>query len=157
MSGSSGIGGHRAWFLVRSPATEVESKRGDEGRSHEAFLPVAVCAVFCGASASGDDKADEAGRVVRERFARGAIRFATGMSFAGRIGGKVLGTSDRVNLVVVSAGATAGILEGDRVIVVRDGKEVAKIVVDAVDKKWCVGRVVEGGPVEAGDLCRVKE
>ena len=155
MSGSSGIGGHRA-----VPRTESSDggriEAGDEGRSHEA-TPVAVCAVFCGASASGDDKADEAGRVVRERFARGAIRFATGMSFAGRIGGKVLGTSDRVNLVVVSAGATAGILEGDRVIVVRDGKEVAKIVVDAVDKKWCVGRVVEGGPVEAGDLCRVKE
>lgn len=121
------------------------------------LMSVLIGALVCGAGASGDEKADEAGRVVRERFARDAVRFATGMSFAGRIGGKVLGTSDRVNLVLVSAGAAEGILEGDRVTVVRDGKEVATLVVDGVDKAWCVGRVVAGGPVEVGDVCRVKE
>jgi multidrug efflux pump subunit AcrA (membrane-fusion protein) len=68
--------------------------------------------------------------------------------------GKVLAFDPKWQFVVLNAGAEQGILKGGELLVNRDGKLVAKVVVSRVEKDRCVATVLPGwglGEIAEGD------
>jgi hypothetical protein len=68
--------------------------------------------------------------------------------------GKVLVTDPKWNFVVLNVGEDQGVLERGELLVNRDGKLVAKVIVRTVQKDRCIANVVPGwelGEVMEGD------
>jgi cell shape-determining protein MreC len=71
------------------------------------------------------------------------------------IKGKVLASDPKWHFVVINVGEDQGVLEHGELLVNRDGKLVAKVIVSSVQKDRCVANVVSGwqlGEVYEGDL-----
>jgi len=71
------------------------------------------------------------------------------------IKGKVLASDPKWHFVVINVGEDQGVLEHGELLVNRDGKLVAKVVVSSVQKDRCVANVMTGwqlGEVFEGDL-----
>jgi hypothetical protein len=69
--------------------------------------------------------------------------------------GKVLVTDPKWNFVVLDVGEAQGVLERGELLVNRNGRLVAKVVVRSVQKDRCVANVVQGwelGEVMEGDI-----
>lgn len=69
--------------------------------------------------------------------------------------GKVLVTDPKWNFVVLSIGGDQGVLEYGEMLVNRDGRLVAKVVVCSVQKDRCIANVLPGwelGEVMEGDM-----
>ena len=69
--------------------------------------------------------------------------------------GKVLVTDPKWNFVVLNVGEEQGVLDRGELLVNRDGKLVAKVVVRTVQKDRCIANVMPGwelGQVMEGDL-----
>jgi cell shape-determining protein MreC len=71
------------------------------------------------------------------------------------IKGKVLASDPKWHFVVINVGEDQGVLEHGELLVNRDGKLVAKVIVSSVQKDRCVANVMSGwqlGEVYEGDL-----
>jgi hypothetical protein len=71
------------------------------------------------------------------------------------IKGKVLVCDPKWHFVVINAGEDQGVLEHGELLVNRDGKLVAKVIVSSVQKDRCVANVMTGwqlGEIFEGDL-----
>lgn len=71
------------------------------------------------------------------------------------IKGKVLASDPKWHFVVINIGEDQGVLEHGELLVNRDGKLVAKVIVSSVQKDRCVANVMTGwqlGEVFEGDL-----
>jgi hypothetical protein len=71
------------------------------------------------------------------------------------IKGKVLVTDPKWHFVVINVGEDQGVVEHGELLVNRDGKLVAKVIVSSVQKDRCVANIVSGwqlGEVFEGDL-----
>ena len=69
--------------------------------------------------------------------------------------GKVLVTDPKWNFVVLNVGEDQGVLERGEMLVNRNGRLVAKVVVRSVQKDRCIANVMPGwelGEVMEGDL-----
>jgi cell shape-determining protein MreC len=69
--------------------------------------------------------------------------------------GKVLVCDPKWNFVVLNVGEDQGVLEYGQLLVNRDGRLVAKVIVRSVQKDRCIANVMPGwelGPVMEGDL-----
>jgi hypothetical protein len=68
--------------------------------------------------------------------------------------GKVLAFDPKWQFVVLNAGEEQGVLKGGELLVNRDGKLVAKVIVSRVEKDRCVATVLPGwgfGEIAEGD------
>ena len=77
------------------------------------------------------------------------------VSLPANLKGKVLVADPKWNFVVVNVGEDQGVLERGELLVNRNGKLVAKIVVRSVQKDRCIANVLPGwelGEVMEGDL-----
>src|SRR6266481_4946957 len=71
------------------------------------------------------------------------------------IKGKVLVSDPKWHFIVINAGEDQGVLEHGELLVNRDGKLVAKVIVSSVQKDRCVANVMTGwqlGEIFEGDL-----
>jgi hypothetical protein len=69
--------------------------------------------------------------------------------------GKILVVDPKWDFVVLSVGATQGVVQDGEMLVSRDGKLVAKVVVRTVEKDRCIANIVPGwklGEVIEGDV-----
>ena len=69
--------------------------------------------------------------------------------------GKILVVDPKWDFVVLNIGDDQGVLPEGELLVSRDGKLVAKVIVRSVDKNRCIANVIPGwklGPVFEGDL-----
>jgi cell shape-determining protein MreC len=85
-------------------------------------------------------------------FIRGPIH---DIELPATIRGKVLATDPKWRFVVINVGEDQGIVEHGELLVNRDGKLVAKVVVSSVQKDRCVANIMSGwqlGEVFEGDV-----
>jgi hypothetical protein len=71
------------------------------------------------------------------------------------IKGKVLASDPKWHFVVINVGEEQGVLEHGELLVNRDGKLVAKVIVSSVEKNRCVANIMTGwelGEVFEGDM-----
>jgi flagellar biosynthesis chaperone FliJ len=71
------------------------------------------------------------------------------------IKGKVLVSDPKWHFVIINAGEEQGVVEHGELLVNRDGKLVAKVIVSSVQKDRCVANIIKGwqlGEVFEGDL-----
>ena len=76
------------------------------------------------------------------------------MPLPANLRGKVLVADPKWNFVVLNVGEDQGVLERGELLVNRDGKLVAKVMVRSVQKDRCIANVVPGwelGEVMEGD------
>jgi myosin heavy subunit len=69
--------------------------------------------------------------------------------------GKILVVDPKWDFVVLSVGATQGVVQDGEMLVSRDGKLVAKVVIRTVEKDRCIANIIPGwklGEVIEGDV-----
>jgi len=63
--------------------------------------------------------------------------------------GVVTAVAGEIGLVVLDVGSEQGLIEGDEFEIARDGKKIARVQLDRVDRKWSAAKVVgEGSPLK---------
>ncbi|HEX7897378.1 MAG TPA: hypothetical protein VF950_06440 [Planctomycetota bacterium] len=118
---------------------ETLRKRVGDSPAPPAFYipsPVVVPAPAPGGAALPKERAtDEAGRAAEE------LLKARDRAALTRVECKVSAVAPEIGLVVLSAGADAGVRQGDAFTVQRAGEFVAKVVVDRTDRNWSAAKV----------------
>jgi hypothetical protein len=65
--------------------------------------------------------------------------------------GVVTAVASEIGAVVLDVGSDQGLIEGDEFEIARDGKKIARVKLDRVDRKWSAAKVVGEGTPLKGD------